>query len=66
MGASGLLLLLAALNAATLWLTRALDRTRELGVRVALGAGRMRVTHLLLAEAGLLSVVVGAIGVVLA
>jgi ABC-type antimicrobial peptide transport system permease subunit len=66
MGASALLLILAALNAATLFLARALDRVRELGVRVALGASRLRVTRLLLAEAGLLSIAGGAIGVALA
>jgi predicted permease len=66
MGASGLVLMLAALNAATLLLARALDRVRELGVRVALGASRARVMRLLLVEAGILSVAGGAIGVALA
>ena len=66
MGASALLLILAALNAATLLLARALDRVRELGVHVALGASRLRVTRLLLAEAGLLSIAGGVIGVALA
>jgi len=66
MGASALLLILAALNAATLLLARALDRVREFGLRVALGASRFRVARLLLAEAGLLSIMGGAIGVALA
>ena len=66
LGAAGLLLLLAAMNAATLLLSRSLDRTRELGVRMALGAGRSRVVRLLVNEAAILSVVGGAFGVLVA
>ena len=55
----GLLLLLAVMNAATLLFTRALDRRQELGVRMALGAGRGRMVRLLVGEAGILSIVGG-------
>ena len=64
--AAGLLLLLTALNAATLLLARALDRQQELGVRVALGAGRGRVMRLLVGEASMLALAGGGIGVLLA
>ena len=66
LGAAALLLLLAALNAATLLLARSLDRTQEFGVRMALGASRRRVVRLLVSEAGILSVIGGAFGVLLA
>lgn len=66
LGAAGLLLALAAMNAATLLLARAFDRLRELGVRMALGAGRGRVVRLLLTEAGLLACVGGVVGIALA
>ena len=66
LGAAALLLVLTSMNAATLFLSRAIDRTQELGVRVALGAGRVGVVRLLLAEAGALCVIGGALGVALA
>ena len=66
LAAAGLLLLLTALNAATLLLARALDRRQELGVRMALGAGRGRVVRLLLVEAGVLAIAGGTIGVLVA
>ena len=66
LGAAAMLLLLAAMNAATLLLARSLDRTRELGVRMALGAGRARIVRLLVSEAGILTAAGGALGVLLA
>ncbi len=66
LGAAGLLLLLTAMNAATLLLSRALDRRQELGVRMALGASRSRLVRLFMVEAGLLSMLGGALGVLLA
>lgn len=66
MAAASLLLLLACVNAATLFFARALDRVGEIEVRRALGAGRVRLVRLLLYEAGLLAVLAGAAGVTLA
>ena len=63
LGAAAMLLLLASMNAATLLLARALDRVQELGVRMALGAGRGRVVRLLMSEACLLTIAGGVIGV---
>ena len=66
LAAAALLLLLAALNASTLLLTRALDRTQELSVRAALGAARQRVAHMLLTESAILAALGCGVGVALA
>ncbi len=66
LGASGLLLMIAALNSATLLLARALDRLRELGVRTALGASRRSIMRLLLTESVVLSIMGGLVGIAIA
>lgn len=65
-GAAALLLVIACLNVSTMQLARASARQRELAVRLALGAGRGRVTRQLLAEALVLTAAAGAIGVAIA
>ncbi|HEU5457534.1 MAG TPA: ABC transporter permease, partial [Terracidiphilus sp.] len=65
-GMSGLLVLLCAINVATLLLLRAAVRAREMAMRYALGARRSRIVSQLLIEGGMLGLGGALAGLVLA
>ncbi len=61
--ASGFVLLIVCANVASVVLARGEDRTKEVAIRSAMGAGRLQIVRLLLSESLVLSITGGVLGI---
>jgi ABC-type antimicrobial peptide transport system permease subunit len=66
LGGVALLLLIATANVANLFLVRAESRRREMALRSALGAGRLRIALTFLAESAVVGIAGGVLGLAIA